>query len=289
VRSAPKTALGKRKVRLRNGRPLPQADPDTELGIIEAYKAICGDKSTDYILCDPEWNAEFVSACRKRSLPGDAFVWNRLLLRIRKQGRLPKGHESPRRLTFALMDGYSAAAEVATHLLGLDYALGLDDILCSPNAAAEFDRIAADFAPGYSPWEYRWAALAIRKRRRKSQKLANAQFLDWLRKDLPAPIPLSECAGEQYEQSGVYVVYTREGEPLYVGETLNIRGRVVQVRGTQRWMELNPTLLMLIPSHNYRLQHGLQSILIRRTRPLLNGQRLRQKRDQSVCRARVTS
>ncbi len=37
----------------------------------------------------------------------------------------------------------------------------VDEVLCDPKLAAEFDRVAADFAPGHSPLQYRWAALKI--------------------------------------------------------------------------------------------------------------------------------
>ena len=35
----------------------------------------------------------------------------------------------------------------------------LDSILCDPFLAAQFDELAARWAPGYSPLEYRWAAI----------------------------------------------------------------------------------------------------------------------------------
>ena len=275
VRSAPKTSAGKSKVRLRNGRPLPHLDRDTERGIIDAYRATCAGESTDRILSNPDLDAEFVAACRKKGLRGDAFVWNRLLLRIRKAGKLPRIHKSRKRLTFEMMDAYSFASEIATQLVSVNYACALDEILCSPKAAAEFDQIAGQFAPGFSPLEYRWAALAIRKRATQSRSLAKGRFLDWFTRDLPRATPLSRCSTVRYEQPGVYVL-AGNGQHLYVGETLNLKSRIDQARETDCWAGFDLQSVKLVPTNDSQLQqHGLQSVLIHRTKPLLNWQLLR--------------
>jgi site-specific DNA-methyltransferase (adenine-specific) len=282
VRSAPKTSAGKRRVRLRNGRPLPHLDRDTERGLIDAYRATCAGKSADYVLCDPDLDARFVAACRKKGLGGDAYVWNRFLLRIRKAGKLPRLDGSPKRLTFEIMDAYSFASEIATHLVTVNYAYSLDDFLCFPKAAAEFDQIAGQFAPGFSPFDYRWAALAIRKRATQSRSLAKERFLDWLKKDLPRATPLARCSAPRYEQPGVYVLTNGE-RSVYVGETFNLRSRIAQALETECWANFDLQSVKLVPVKDDRLQqHGLQSVLIHRTRPLLNWQLLRPKLEPAV-------
>jgi site-specific DNA-methyltransferase (adenine-specific) len=276
LRSAPTTSRGKRKVRLRNGRPLPEADGDTKRAIVAAYSAACRGYSTDYMLCEPDLNAAFIDACKKKSLPGDAFVWNRLLLRIRKAGNFPRSGKSSRRLTFEEMDSYSCASEIAMQLMSLDYGLKLDDLLCMPTAAAEFDRIAESFAPGYTPFEYRWAALAIRKRATKSRELAKTRFREWLEeKKLPPARPLSRCVSAGYKKSGVYVLNDGK-QSLYVGATFNLLERVERVLDAPSWSNLGASSLKFIPreAHDF---HGLQSILIRRVNPFLNSHLLRPK------------
>ncbi len=275
LKSAPKTAKGKRRGPMRNGRPVPQLDRDTERGIIDAYRATCAGKSTDFVLCDPELDAAFVAACRKQGLRGDASLWNRLLLRIRKRAKLPTSGKSPKRLTFAAMDPYSHAAEIVVQLMTVDYAHALDELLSSPKAAAEFDRIAGHFAPGFSPFEYRWAALAIRKRATQSKSLARARFAEWLAKRLPRAKPLRQCSKAEYEQPGVYVL-SGEGQTLYVGETFHLRNRIEQVLETDGWTRFDLESARMIPSEgDVSQQHGLQSALIHRTSPLLNWQGLR--------------
>ncbi|HUT95514.1 MAG TPA: DNA methyltransferase [Thermoguttaceae bacterium] len=274
VRSAPKTSAGKKKGRMRNGRVLPELDRDTERGIIDAYRATCAGKSTDYVLCDPELDAQFIAACRKKGLRGGAYLWNRLLLRIRKAGKLPRVDAPRKRLRFEDMDAYSFASEIATQFVSVNYAYSLDDILCSPKAAAEFDEIAHQFAPGFSPFQYRWAALAIRKWRKKSRSLAKERFLDWLKMDLPRATPLPRCATPRYELPGVYVL-ANGNQPLYVGETRNLRRRIERTLETDGWTKFDPQSLRFVPREDKRgEQHALQSVLIHRETPLLNWQYL---------------
>ncbi len=274
VRSAPKTSAGKRRGRIRNGRALPHLDRDTERGIIDAFRSTCAGKSADYVLCEPELDAKFVAACRKKGLSGDAYMWNRLLLRIRKAGKLPTVREFHRTLTSEAMDAYSFASEIATQLVSVNYAYSLDEILCSPRAAAELDQIARQFAPGFSPFEYRWAALAIRKRASRWRSVAKECLNDWSKRDLPAATPLARCISVKYEQPGVYVLANPE-RPVYVGETFNLRSRIERTLREDCWADFGLQSLSFIPGENDRCkQHCLQSALIHRTKPLLNWQYL---------------
>ena len=274
LRSAPKTKQGKAKGRVRNGRLVPQLDDDTECGILAAYREKCAGESTDFVLCNPEIDAAFVQACKKKGLPGNAYTWNRLLLRIRKSGKLPRAKIRTKRLAFAEMDPYSFASEIAMQALAIDYRLTLDEMLCAPDYAAEFDRLAADFAPGFSAFEYRWAALAIRKRAKQAKRLAKNEFADWLDKDLPKPVALERFANRASPGSSVYLLMKEDKQPLYVGETLDISKRIGQIKDIPRWQHLGLARVTHIPTEP-RLQHGLQAALIHRTESLLNSNLLR--------------
>ncbi|HLA86129.1 MAG TPA: DNA methyltransferase [Thermoguttaceae bacterium] len=274
VRSAPRTSAGKRKGRLRNGRPILQLDEDAERGIVAAFRETCHGNSVDQILCNPELDAEFVNVCRKHGLRGDAFVWNQLLLKIRKKGKLPRICTTRRRLTFEMMDGYSYASEIAMELMRLNYGYPIDVVLCSPKAAAEFDQIAEQFAPGFLPFEYRWAALAIRKRATQSISLAKERFCEWRNKALPQSISLSQCNSSKYEQPGVYIL-NNGAEHLYVGETLSLRNRMGQMLRASLGTNFSPRSVIFVPmNEDQARQHGLQSVLIHRMTPLLNSQLL---------------
>jgi site-specific DNA-methyltransferase (adenine-specific) len=275
VRSAPKTSQGKRRVDFRNGRPVPPLNEETEKGLIDAYTTACKGLSTDAILCDPELNEQFVAACRKNALRGDAAIWNRLLLRIRKRGKLPKVEGPRRRSTFEAMDAYSHASEIALGLLSLDYGMSLDEILSTPDVAATFDRLAAEFDPEqHTPFEHRWAAMALRKRAMKSKKHAKERFGDWLTRPLPRKTPLDRGTSEKHEHAGVFVLLAK-GKPLYVAETFNVRGRIERILKTDRLMDLGPDSVRIVPTDSVTMQHGLQSILIGRTGAPLNSALLR--------------
>ncbi len=275
LRSAPKTSAGRRQVRFYRNRPLPDLDQATERALIGAFRAACANASTDQVLCDPEINARFTAACKESRIEGEPFTWNRLLLRIRKKGNLPKGGTTRRRLSFGMMDPYSDAAEIAMQMMSIDYGYSLDEVLCSPDAAAEFDQIASQFAPGYSPREYRWAALSIRKRARNSKAFARRHFSDWLAgRRLPRQAPLSEWVDDGLEVPGVYVLFS-DSLVLYVGVTVNLRRRIERLAAAKGWVKLKPKSALVIPSgRDTRLQHGLQCALVNRTQPLLNSKLL---------------
>jgi site-specific DNA-methyltransferase (adenine-specific) len=274
IRSAPPTSKGKKRGRFRNGRPVFPLDEDLEKGIVDAYKRASRGHSTDFILCDPDLNDSFVEACKKNSLPGDATAWNRLLLRIRKSGKLPKAETTRTRLSTSAMDTCNAGSEAAMQLLSLDFGLTVDDVLCSPVAAAEFDRMAAEFAEGFAPLEYRWAAMAIRKRAKRSRSLAGERFQNWNTEQLSRKIPLRQFNSNKYEHPGVYLVFNH-AEPFYVGETLNIKARVEQIRKTDAWLKYGPKSVRLIEETDQNSRYGLQSHLIGQYDPVLNSALLR--------------
>jgi DNA modification methylase len=267
LRSAPKTKDGRRR--------LQPSDEATIKGVISAYGKSNLGNSTDFILCDPELNSSFVEACKKLGLAGNAFIWNRLLLRIRKSGRIPRMPQKERkRITFRQMDSYSFASEIAMRFMELDYGLTLDDVLCRPEVAQVFDEIAGQFSPGYSPFEYRWAAMAIRKRSSQSRTLAAEEFGNWREKALPKSKPIKELRSTKYECPGVYIVQN-ERQPLYVGETFNVKDRIAQVMDQEWWSALHPTSVRLLQFGDHL--HGLQSVLVGKTKPLLNSNLLSPK------------
>ena len=279
VRSAPKTSKGRSNVTLRNAQAIPKADAETERGVIAAYKEIARAEngkgtSADHVLCDPELDARFVAACKKKGIAGNAYAWNRLLLRIRKAGRLPKVKSSHARITFEAMDAYSFASEIAMQSIEVDYEMKLDEVLCSPEVAAEFDKTASEFAPGYSSFDYRWAALAIRKRARSAKTLAKKHCFEWHQRRLPRRRALAKCDVERFDFPGVYVL-SRGKEKLYVGETCSLKDRLRQMLEVEYWKGLEGISVTCETDGEPARRHGLQSYLIERTEPLWNWNQLR--------------
>ena len=270
IKSAPQTHQGRTRGQLRGGRMLPQLDEQTAEGIVKAYQSACQGESTDHVLCRPDLNRAFVKACKQKKLTGTPYAWNRFLLRIRKAGKLPPSKQRTQRLRMAEMEEFSHAAEIAMRTLAIDYRLPLDEILCDPNFALEFDEIAAQFAPGYTAYEYRWAAMTIRKRAKQAKSLAVEKFSDWQHRELPDPLRLNQVPPTE---SGVYVVWSSEMQPLYVGESKDVSRRVAQLSELEPWQHLQARFVSLVDCDS-RHQHGLQSMLTSSLTPLLNSELL---------------
>lgn len=204
-------------------------------------------------------------------------MWNSFLLRIRKSGKLPRATESGRRLSYSDMDPFSDASEAALKLISLDYGMTLDEMLCAPQAVSEFDRMASLLAPGYSSFEYRWAALALRKRSRtkRFKQVAADQRTHWEQQPIPRRQSIEECLTSQYECPGVYVVLDGEST-LYVGETRNVRNRLEKVLKTETWMKFTPNSVRVWEVDREQDQFGLRSYLVNKEKPLLNSQLLQE-------------
>jgi site-specific DNA-methyltransferase (adenine-specific) len=212
----------------------------TSRGIIAAFQAAHDGYSADRVVIDPDLNAAFLSRCEASGLAGDPRSWNSLLFGLRKSGQLT--HIETRRRTsieWSDCDAYLFASEIALRLMLDDsQAASLDEILCDPELGVEFDAIAARFAPGYSPLQYRWAALKLRKeannaRTRGAQlKFPKARFER-------ERVPLKTAEENQLPaERGVYLLSDESGERLYAGETLSLRDRLRHHRSNAGLKEL---------------------------------------------------
>jgi len=279
-KTAPSTKKGKSKAVLRSSRggrkprsaKAQRIREEIESGVTSAYSAAHDGFSTDYLLANPDLNASFVAECKHLGVPGDAVVWNQTLLRVRKNGGLPRLTKRPHRATLREMDPYSFASEVALLQMTVSCDYSLDDILCDPELAEMFDEIAERFAPGYTPLQYRWAALALRKRAMRSKRAAEG-FKGWLQERLPKAVPVGKFKRAGHEVPGVYTLVGPNDLNLYVGETFNLADRVEDVTRTPAWNELEPSSVRFFPENEHGLL-GLKAVLIQRTNPALNSRLL---------------
>lgn len=244
---------------------------EIDAGILDAYKKTHAGLSVDHLLADPNLNAQFIEACMGKALPGAAKDWNHRLLCVRKMGKLPRLEHRVRTCTFNAMDPYSHASEIALQQLNVETGATLDEILCDPTLAARFDDIAASFAPGYTPFEYRWAALAIRKRAKSAKRLAKERCEEWRSLRLPRSMPIAKGGWSDYSCPGVYLIIGRNNRRLYVGETLNLRQRIDRIESTPAWQKLKATGVKIVLTAR---PYGLQSYLIHRLNPVMNLQLL---------------
>ena len=137
--------------------------------IKEAFTEVRDGFSADVVIANPELNSRFLDACRERGLTESARALNQTLLNARKSSGL-RGLARSRKLIVRKQDNYSFASEIAVRFIERRDQVSLDHILCDPDLADQFDNIAASICPGYTPLEYRWAALSLRKKHKLRPK-----------------------------------------------------------------------------------------------------------------------
>lgn len=265
IGSAPSTAKGKQRKK--------PFDQDTEKAVVEAYKNAGQGYPADYILCDKDLNKAFIAECLNCGIGGSAFIWNRYLLQLRKAGKLPRSTKRLSPVTSGQMDRHGFASEVAWRLLAIDYRKTLDDILCSPEFAAEFDRLAAQFGPTdttVTPLDYRWAALSIRKRSHDARTTAAEKFSPWMRKNRKLPRVEIGDSLAPLEKPGVFVLCAGD-VGFYAGESENMRVRIDQAMSNQNWRGLEPDSVVFVENgESLATKYALKSALAQRESPLLN-------------------
>jgi DNA modification methylase len=244
-------------------------------GVIEAYRMTYDDFSVDRVVADPELNVEFTNACERLGLVGDARTWNRLLFRLRKAGKLTEFSAAKRTaLSWDEHDDYMFASEIALQsMLDAGAAISLDEILCDPNLAREFDQRAAQFAPGFSPIEYRWAALKLRK----EAKFARGRAEILMPPRFGESVSISEFDVDALpSECGLFVLSESSGREIYAGETLDLKKRIaVILNQIDEWAMVSESLhVQAIPiDHRQAGRLSYQTCLIRKQfqqRPKLN-------------------
>jgi site-specific DNA-methyltransferase (adenine-specific) len=148
---------------------------------------------------------------------------------MRKAKLLPRCTQRRAVLRSQEIDGFIFASEIAIQSLISDHQCTLDDVLCDPELAGQFDGFARRLAPGYEPFHYRWGALRLRKRGSENRKnMDKLPQLDrkrsFLRKrDIDSVIQTFRRG----DRAGLYLLAdASSAEHLYVGETLSFASRL---------------------------------------------------------------
>ncbi len=264
IQSAPSTAAGKRQKK--------PFDKKTESAVIAAYEETGQGYPADYLLCDKDLNKQFIADCLSRKIGGNAYVWNRYLLQLRKAGKLPTSTNRPSRISADEINRYGYASEVAWRLLAIDYRKTLDDILCSPEFAAEFDRLAEEFGPTDSTvtsCQYRRAALAIRKRTKPARESAAENHSGWSKKGLKT-LSIDHWDDPKLDIPGVFLL-RHDDAGIYAYESQNIRQHLRSVLDNPRWQGLEPNSITYTENdQSFEAKYALKSALVQRENPLLN-------------------
>jgi len=248
--------------------------------IIQAFGEVRDGYSVDRVIADPQLDRRFLRRCRELGLSGTDYDLNWALMNERKRGNLsllPK----TKRYTIREIDEIEYASELAVKFLQAEKRVSLDQIICDPDLAEEFDERAAMLSPGFNSLQYRWAALGVRKARRKSSKAD-------LAKDLPELESLGRLTSLRLEKvpamGGLYL-FSSENDRVFLGQTDNLRHRVERhmefsaSRGLPDWLwntKKNPLEISLagLPSVSRKNRRELEVLLVKQWQPLLNIQKV---------------
>lgn len=235
-------------------------------GISEAFRLSHDGYSVDRLVADPDLNSAFIDTCRQLGLVGEPFIWNRMLLRMRKAkllSHIPTTHKSL--LTLEACDPFLFASEIAwRQLLDLGKANSLDDILCDPTAAAEFDQHASELAPGFRAVDYRLGALRLRKDAKNARERGRLLWNKGLELKFER-LPMDPAVLDRIPQTaGAYLISSADKQALFAGETRNLQRRV-----TSHLRHVSgDTELAFIPLESSRL--AWQACLVEKYQPLWN-------------------
>jgi hypothetical protein len=245
--------------------------------IIEALDAASEGYSSDRVVADPELNQRFITECRLCGLEDSIESLNRTLLNLRKAGDLT-GRPKAKRTHFSDEDEYRFASEIAARFLGRRDGISLDAVICNPDKVSEFDKVAARIVPGYSPLQYRWAALGLRKKKKLSPEIVGriAPPQDIIN------MPISDVVPDELPTSQGIYLFIASDQLLYVGETDNLRKRLKKHlehsdnKGLARWIweygteGLHLEMQILKQGTETRVRKALELELIRSRQPIFN-------------------
>jgi site-specific DNA-methyltransferase (adenine-specific) len=216
-------------------------------GVIEAFRLTHDGFSADRVVADPDLNEAFLDACNRIGIVGDPRTWNMLLFRLRKAGKLADIETTQRTsIEWKDCDEYLFASEIALQsLLDAGKAKTFDEILCDPILAIQFDEFARRLAPGHKPFEYRWAALRLRKHAKMARTRAAVLKAP---KRFSSMIPVDELDADRLpEVPGLYLLSESPKSRIYVGGTVNLRRRLdLQFAPFQMnvWSQLSKAVLV---------------------------------------------
>ena len=250
-------------------------------GVRDAFRQTHRGYSADRVVIDPELNQQFQQYCEELGLAGDLRTWNILLFRLRKRGELAAFPTTARtNLSWNDCDPFLFASEIALQRLLDDSAESLDEVLCDPTCTATFDEIATSLAPGYTPLQYRWAALKLRKQAAVARTRGSVLAAP---KRLGKANPIDEVNWKRIPaKPGMYRLSDAQARTYYIGETLNLQNRLKRQfangKARRHWRKLTDDGLRLqtrVTETSPGDMLAWQSCLMRRYDSVLNYRELR--------------
>jgi hypothetical protein len=244
--------------------------------LIQAFGEVRDGCSLDRVIADPELDREFLKRCRELGLSGTDFDLNWEIMRARKAKKLSHLPRT-KRYTVRKTDEFEYASELAIRHLELTKNVSLDRIICDPDLAKEFDEYALLLAPGFSPLEYRWVALGLRKAGRGGSGLATIEKLP----DLETLGRVKSVSSRKVpEVSGLYL-FSSDKKRVFMGQTDNLRHRFERhmesshSSGLPDWLwdvKSEPLKIGIasLPGFGRSIRQSLELSMIKELEPILN-------------------
>ncbi len=246
-----------------------------------AFLAVRNSFSPGRVVADPDLNKLYIAECRRLGLADSTKSLNQQLLNLRKASDL-KGLPRSCRTTLRNQDEYRFATEIAARHLERQKGVTVDEIICDPDLVQKFDAIATSLAPGFTPFQYRWAALNLRKAKKlKPELLSRVAPAEKISLGLVTNLDVISISSRQ----GLYIFYDPESkQTLYVGEATNLRKRLEKHldhsdnKSLARWLwehgftKLYLEVHLLPRSTSTRIRRALETELILSRKAIFNVQ-----------------
>ncbi len=244
-------------------------------GLIQAFGEVRDGWSLDRVIADPDLDRRFLRRCRELGLSGTDLQLNWELMGARKASKLSHLPRT-KKYTLRKTDEFEYASELAIRHLDLRENVSLDRIICDPDLAAEFDEYAARLAPGFSPLEYRWVALGLRKAGRRGDKKTIEKLPDLEALGRVKSVSLKKVPNE----CGVYL-FSSDKHRVFMGQTENLRHRFErhmecsQSCGLPDWLwdvKSEPLRIGMapLPGFGRGVRQKIEFSFIKELKPLLN-------------------
>jgi hypothetical protein len=247
--------------------------------IMEAFLEVREGYSADKVIADPALNRRFLRRCRELGLAGTDFELNWELLNARKSSKLSNLSNLIKTTRYSVgkvIDDFEYASELAVRYMQRSKDVSLDQIICDPELAEEFDTYASRLAPNFSSLQYRWAAFGLRKAGRLGKKA-----------DKIGEIPELESFGkveslklQRIPEVGGLYLFSSDDTPVFASQTDNLRHRLerhvtISSSGLPHWLwdvirhplqvEIAP-----LPDVSRSLRQIIELVLARERKPVLN-------------------
>lgn len=218
--------------------------PGDDARIAKAFEETRQGYSPDVVLSTPELSTAFFGRCRTLGVTGARTSVNRRLMRFRKSPPPGIKLEKTTRESDARPASYVYAAEIAATQMRYRYDATIDDLLISPEIAAEFVSVAQRMQSGGRHLDYVSAALHVRKNR-KPDKTEWARIKKLQPRTVQQKLrPIGDFSSLQEDQvpieTGLFVISerVREERSLYVGAGKSVRTEVIPFRDLGPFMAL---------------------------------------------------